>query len=159
MLKNNLLLYISLTFVYVFMIVTCKEVKAYEYPTNSLYIEYNDASMGQIKVFLPSNQVSCLSYEEGDLFPINISSNTIYGYFTYQGEDYRYTFPTFDVPYTRLNGSYNNTYMSILNVIDTNIDFIESNEMYLLNEFNYKNILLYTTLIGGFFLCLIWCKR
>ena len=159
--KNKLILYISIIFICLGLVIVDKEVLAYEYPTNSLYFEYLDETMGQIKLFVPSNQVSYLSYEENEPYIINIGSSTAYGYFTYKGTDYRFTFPTFDIPYVRLSSDiYNHyTYMSIESIVDTNIDFVDNTEMYLVNDTNYRNIMLYSTLFGGLILCLIWLRR
>lgn len=154
-------IYVGIIILSLFMILFGKGVKAYEYPTNSLYFEYTDETMGQVKLYFSPTSIQNLSYEEGEPYIINIGSSTVYGYFSYEGTDYRLTFPVFDVPYVRLDGdSYNQyTYMNIESIVDTNIDFIDNTEMYLVNDTNYKNIMLYCTLFGGLILCLIWLKR
>lgn len=159
--KNKVIVYVSIILLSFAIIIFGKDAKAYEYPTNSLYFEYNDEAMGQVKLYFSPTSIQNLSYEEGEPYIINIGSSTVYGYFAYEGTDYRLTFPTFDVPYVRLSSdSYNQyTYMNIKDIVDTNIDFIDNTEMYLVNDTNYKNTLLYSSLFGGLLLCLIWLKR
>lgn len=141
------------------VLVLDKEVNAYEYPTNASFFEYVDESLGQVKVFVPQDKISYLSYEEGEPYILNISSGSIYGYFTYRNTDYRFTFPTYDIPYVRLSNSSTNTYMSVESVVDTNIDFVSESTLSLSNETNYNRNVLYISVIGGVLLFLIWLKR
>lgn len=142
-----------------FILLGFKEVYAYEYPTNALYFEYIDKTLGQVKVYIPQNQVSYLSFEQEDTFIVNVSASTCYGYFDYGGSEYRFTFGTFSQPYVRLSASSTYTYMQIEEVVSTNIDFLNEGTIYLSNENYYNRLMLYATVIGGFILCLIWLKK
>lgn len=153
--KNKLICFITV----LLLLFNVKGVYAYEYPSNALYFEYIDETLGQVKVYVPSNQVSFLSYEENDKAIVNVSSTTVYGYFTYNGSDYRLTFPTYDTPYVRLNNTSSYTYMSINEVIDTNINFVTASTLNIMNDTFYKNIVITALWFGGAILCLIWLRR
>lgn len=136
-----------------------KGVYAYEFPQTSYYVQLDESSLGQIKVYFPSNQVQFLSLQEDGTTIINVSSGTVYGYFDYQGSEYRITFPAFDVGYYRLSSSYNNTDLNVLSILDTNIEFLNDESIVFQNESFFNRITLFTSIGGFMILCLILFKR
>lgn len=136
-----------------------KGVCAYEYPEVVYSVKLVESNLGEIEVFFPSNQVQFLSLQEDGTTIINVSSGSVYGYFDYAGNGYRITFPTFDTPYYRLDGSYSNTDLNITELVETNIEFLSDENIFIQNESFYKTIVLFSTVGGVIILCLIWLKR
>lgn len=136
-----------------------KGVSAYEYPETSYSVLVDESNLGEIEIYIPANQVQFLSLQEDGTTIINVSSGTVYGYFDYAGNGYRITFPTFDTPYYRLDGSYNNTDLSIREIVETNIEFVSDENIIFQNESFYKTVTFLTSLGGVMLLCLILLKR
>lgn len=141
------------------LLLQVKGVCAYEYPEVVYSARVVESSLGEIEIFFPSNSVQFLSLQEDGTTIINVSSGSVYGYFDYRGNGYRITFPTFDIPYYRLEGNYNNIDLNITRIIETNIEFLSDENIFIQNDSFYKTIVLFSTVGGVIILCLIWLKR
>lgn len=104
-----------------------REVKAYEYPTNTPYIVLVEQTLGEIKVYVPKNQVEVLQVTEDYTNVINVSSGSVYGYFTKGDSDYRITFTTLDnATYRTVESSYGTQYeLQIKEIKETNIPHLK----------------------------------
>lgn len=100
-----------------------REVNAYEYSPNASYVIVDVQTLGEIKVYIPKNQTEVLEISESGKGIVNISSGTVYGYFTKGNSDYRVTFGTLTTPtYRESSTSYGTNYDFIINeIIETNI--------------------------------------
>lgn len=162
MIEKIRIIFISLFFIFSLGL---KEVLAYEYPTIDYYAVVDESTFGEITIHIPSNQIDLLQIQETDSNIINISSGSVYGYFTSNGTDYRVTFPTFDNPtYRNTSGSSYNTYdLNILSIVDTNISHFRSDEqktpMDYMKEFADDTYILITLLCIFGIGVLIWLKH
>lgn len=122
----------------------------YTYPDNSPYIRIS-TNAGDFTVhFATNNNTQYLSYDEEGRKLINTSSNTIYGYTSYQGSDVRINFPTYDTPY--ISVSYQNT------VYLNAIEIIENYNVSLYSPFN-ANLETYAIIVIIFLLFFLFFKR
>lgn len=88
-------------------------VYAYEVPDTSCSVKFTDSRLGVIDIYLPCNQDLFFSSDNGNL--VNISNQSVTGFFTYHNEDYSISFQPYyygryridnDYQYQYLNGSY-----------------------------------------------------
>lgn len=122
----------------------------YTYPDNSPYLIIS-TNAGDFTVHFASNNTNqYLSYDETNRKLINTSSSTIYGYTSYQGNEVRINFPTYDTPYITL--SYQNTiYLNAIQII-------QNNNVQLYSPFN-ANLETYAIVIIIFLLFFLFFKR
>lgn len=107
-----------------------REVSAYEYPTNTPYIVLVEQTLGEIKVYIPQNQVEVLQVTENYTNVINVSSGSVYGYFTKGSIDYRITFTTLENgTYRTIESNYGTqTELKIKEIKETNIPHLKKIE-------------------------------
>lgn len=100
-----------------------KGALAYEFPENCYYVVVDHQTFGEIKVYIPSNQIDLLQISKDDPAIVNVSSGSVYGYFTHSGTDYRITFSVFDTPtYRATSGTGVSSNDFLINfIVDTNI--------------------------------------
>ena len=142
-----------------------RDVKAYEYSPNAYYVIVDDSGLGEVKIYIPANQVEVLEIGANGSNIINISSGTVYGYFTQGSTDYRVTFPTLDNPYYRdSSSSYgtSNIDMNITEIIETNIPNLKNEED--MNGFDFAMVYSDELMITFFIsilgmVVLLWLKR
>ena len=92
-------------------------LSGYTYPDGAPYIDIT-SSAGNLRIYFPTNQGNYLIYDETQDLIINTSSSTLYGYTSYNGNDYRVNFPSYDVPYISI------TYQQNVNI--TNVQIIDN---------------------------------
>lgn len=115
----------------------------YTYPSGSPYIDIT-SSAGNLRIYFPTNQGNYLIYDETQDLIINTSSSTLYGYTSYNGNDYRVNFPSYDVPYISI------TYQQ--NVSITNVQIIDNYRYSFYTEFSSDM----TTYIGIIIMLLLF---
>lgn len=107
-----------------------KGAYAYEFPEIDYYVVVDVQTLGEITIHIPSNQIDLLQISKDDPNVINISSGSVYGYFTDSGVDYRVTFPTFDNPtYRQVSNNYTTNDLVINSIIDTNISHFKDDHL------------------------------
>lgn len=107
-----------------------RSVKAYEYPTNTPYIIVVESTLGEIKIHIPKNQVEVLQVTENYSNVVNVSSGSVYGYFTKGNTDYRVTFTTLEnATYRAVDTSYGTQIeLNIKEIKETNIPHLKKVE-------------------------------
>lgn len=146
-----------------FLIITCvfvnvKGVSAYEFAEDSYYIQLDESTLGEITVYVPADKVQFLSLQEDSTTIVNVSSGSFYGYFVANGNEYRVTFGTFEVPTYRLTSSGYTTYdLNVVKIIDTNIDFLENDSF--ISDSYVNQLIVYLLGFGVVVLCLTYLKR
>lgn len=98
MVQKRLKIIISLLAVFI--------LSAYTYPDGTSYLSIS-CNQGNLIIYFPSNVENKIIYDSVNEELINVSGSTVYGYTSISGNDYRITFPTFDIPYYSIN--YNDT--------------------------------------------------
>lgn len=142
-----------------------REVNAYEYSQNAYYVVVDCQTLGEVKVYIPKNQAEVLEISENGKGIVNISSGTVYGYFTQSNNDYRVTFSTLSIPtYRDSDSSYgtSNQDFIINGIIDTNIPNLKSVEDMKGLDFAkvYSDELMITFFIAIFgMVVLLWLKH
>lgn len=122
----------------------------YTYPDNSPYIIIS-TNAGDFTVHFASNNTSnYLSYDETNRKLINTYSSTIYGYTSYNGQDVRITFPTYDIPYISVS------YQNQINL--TAVEIITNHNVSLYSPFN-ANMETYAIIVVIFLLFFLFFKR
>lgn len=120
---------LTILMAFTFAITNEREVKAYEYSENAYFVVVGESNLGEVKIYIPKNQVEVLEIGENGTNIINISSGTVYGYFTKGNVDYRVTFGTLSNPtYKESTSSYgtSNIDMNITEIKETNIPNLKS---------------------------------
>lgn len=133
-----------------------------DYPSGAplmgaVYIHADTAELGEIIIYIPSeDQYKAFTYNTSGQ-PVNITGSTITGY-VYTGNDYYVRWNSWgQAQYRTVNSSYGGTYedLNIRDVLNTNVVFIESNEdLNPLPDDTVLSILIFS-LLGGVFFCLL----
>lgn len=139
----------------IFVFILCLgEVRAYEFPTTAFYVKLRDNSLGEITLYIPSNQVEYLSLEEETQI-INTSSSSITAY----SNDLSYTisFQPFYYGRYRPGSSYDYSYLDIEEIIETNIHFLTDENVFITQNHDHMLLACSMLCVGG--VLLLWLKR
>lgn len=131
-----------------------EEVKAYEFTTNSSYIELLDKNIGQITLYVPQNQADLLQIsEKGQVVNIGSSNITLYS----NNYDWTFSAQPFSLIRYRRNTSSNYEYLNILKIINTNIPNLSGSLSIIASHSIYLQLGIMFMILGGVFM--IWWKR
>lgn len=155
--KLNRYIY-TVLIVFISFFANVKGVSAYEFTENSYFVQLDESTLGEITVYVPADKVQFLSLQEDGTTIVNVSSGSFYGYFVSNGNEYRVTFGSFEIPTYRLTSSGYTTYdLNVIEIIDTNIDFLETDSF--INESYVNQLSIYIISFGVVILCLMYLKR
>lgn len=145
---------INLIFITCLFVILCgmKGAFAYELPESYYYVTFSDTRLGEITLLFPKDKVAYLSLEEETQI-INIGSSSITAYSN--DLDYTVSFQPFEYGRYRINNQSQYTYLDIIEIIETNIDFFDDQSIFIDNDLFIPIMFLF---VGGV-LCLILLKR
>ena len=125
-------------------------VYAYEVPDTSCSFKFNDSRLGVIDIYLPCNQDLFFSEKNGNL--INISNQSVTGYFTYQNEDYSVSFQPYYFGRYRIDNDYQYFYFNGSYKELNGFSLISDSDLYVTNYSTYILIgsLVFISLFVGF---------
>ena len=129
------------------------DVIAYEFPVNSYYIKFIDSSLGEITLYIPTNQIQNISLEKDNKI-INTSSSNITAYTN--DTEYSISFQPFQTGRYRKANNTDYIFLDVIEVIDTNFPN-QSESSFFINS-NIDTITTGLLVVGGAFLLLIWLK-
>lgn len=151
---NRFVQQVAIKLLLVLLSINILDVKAYEIPQNTFYVNVDTSTLGNIDIYFPSDRVDYLFYDV-ELGLINTGSSSITGYVG--NRDLTISFPVFSEPTYR--DGYNTYDLNITNLVSTNIDFNSSDSQVFMNDTLYQKTLLITVSVGVFFLCLTLFKK
>lgn len=135
-------------------ILSLGDVKAYEFPSTAFYVKFRDKSLGEVTLYIPSNQVEYLSLEEETQI-VNVSSSNITGYSP--DHDYTFSFQPFYYGRYRPNNTTSYQYLDIQSIIDTNIHFLTDENVFISQNHDHMLLACSMLAVGG--ILLVWLKR
>ena len=132
------------------ILIVSSPVYAYEVPDTSCTVKFNDSRLGAIDIYLPCNQDLFFSEKKGNL--INISNQSVTGYFTYQNEDYSVSFQPYYYGRYRIDNDYQFSYLNGAYTELNGFSLVSDSDLYVSTYFTYILVgsLIFISLFVGF---------
>lgn len=136
------------------LLATISPIAAYIVPEEYYYFRIEDRQLGEVYIYLP---IVDFQFSKNNENPVNVGSSNVTGYMTYRDSEYTVSFQPYQYGRYRLDNYTSYSYLDVVDIIDTNVPFINDTTTLLNSSYSY--ILLVLVGLGVFALWIPSLRR